>query len=510
MNKSFCLSCEKLVATQRVERDGKIFLVKDCPECGSTETLISNHADRHNAKRSLDADYEYHGCAIKCRNCRLRKQPTYAFVSLTNRCNSNCPICLDNVPALGFQFEPPLEYFDSLFRQLAAIEQPPTIALFGGEPTVREDLMEIIRLSRSHGLTTRVFTNGLKLADEDYVAELVKNRAVIMMSYDGSNPEAYRQLRGTDKVLKLKQQAVENIGKTKRARAIMVSCIARGLNDHLVPELIELCHKHRSAFRGIYLMPLAHMWKESEWDYSPDRMTTEDAEMLLDEAYPDYDIQFLPAGFLAQFRHLTDYIGKSSMLYRGAHPNCESVYLLVSDGERYIPIDHFLRGSLHDVARDAMRLEKQFSAREARWETSTWGRLLARLHMKRFALRLIGRPQVFSMLLRRIRFGRLFKGKGPGKLYHAFMAGVETLFGRKSRVVRARRTNVQDVFQVVVLPLEDNAVLETERLERCPTVHTYLEPETEELKFIPVCAWRLHNKPILRALADKYPVSAAV
>ncbi|NLW49753.1 MAG: radical SAM protein [Candidatus Brocadiaceae bacterium] len=506
MNKSFCLSCEKLVPTERVDRDGKVYLVKHCPDCGDTETMISNRADRCNAKRELDFDYDYHGCAIQCRQCNLGKAPTYAFINLTNSCNSNCPICLDNVPAMGFRYEPPLEYFDSLFRQLSEMEEPPTIALFGGEPTVRKDLMDIVKLSKSYKLTTRIFTNGQKLADEEYTAELIKNRAIIMMSYDGSNPETYTQLRGTPKVMELKQKAIENIARTRRAKAIMVSVIAHGLNDHLVPELLDLCHRHRHAFRCIYLMPLAHMWKESEWDYSPNRMTTEDAEALVNDAYPEYDIQFIPAGLLSQFRHLTGLIDKASSIYGGAHPNCESVYLLVSNGERWVPIDHYLRGNLHDIARHAIRLEKQFAAREERWQHSALGKLLGWLHLRRFALRTIALPQLFFLIARRVRFGRLFKGWGPVKLYNIVMAGFEKLFGKKTRTIREHRTHWQDTFQVIILPLEDNHVLETERLERCPTVHAYLDPQTGELKYIPVCAWRLHNGPILRELAERYPV----
>ena len=509
MNKSFCLSCNKLVPAKRVNRDGKVYLVKECPDCGPTETMISNHADRSTAKRALDFDYKYHGCAIKCRDCPLRKAPTYAFVNLTNRCNSNCPICLDNVPALGFQYEPPIEYYDSLFRQLSELEFPPTVALFGGEPTVRKDLFELVKLSKSYGLTTRIFTNGLKLADEEYAKELIATRPVIMMSYDGSNPKTYEVLRGTDKVLALKQKAIENIAKTPRARAIMVSVIGRGLNEHQIPELLDLCHQHRHAFRGIYLMPLAHMWDESDWDYSPERMTTEDAEAMVNDVFPEYDIQFVPAGLLSQFKHISGGVDEPSMVYGGAHPNCESVYLLVSDGERFLPIDHFLRGNLHDVAHDAMRLETQFAAREERWQTSAWGKLLAKLHLKKFMRNLINNPQVFFLVMRRVRFGRLLKGKGPGKLWNAIDGTLEMMFGRKSGKVRRQRTNWQETFQVIVLPLEDNHVIETERLERCPTVHTYLDPDTGELKYIPVCAWRLHNKPILRALADKYPVGAA-
>jgi uncharacterized radical SAM superfamily Fe-S cluster-containing enzyme len=84
------------------------------------------------------------------------------FLDVTNRCNSNCPICINNTPSMGFLFEPPLEYFENVFQQLSRYDPKPVVQLFGGEPTVRRDLFEIIRLARSAGLRPRVVTNGLK------------------------------------------------------------------------------------------------------------------------------------------------------------------------------------------------------------------------------------------------------------------------------------------------------------------------------------------------------------
>jgi hypothetical protein len=59
MNRAFCNQCGNLVPASHVERDGRIFLAKDCPTCGKTETAISSSADRYQAKRSFDTPFAY-------------------------------------------------------------------------------------------------------------------------------------------------------------------------------------------------------------------------------------------------------------------------------------------------------------------------------------------------------------------------------------------------------------------------------------------------------------------
>ena len=45
---------------------------------------------------------------------------------------------------------------------------------------------------------------------------------------------------------------------------------------------------------------------------------------------------------------------------------------------------------------------------------------------------------------------------------------------------------------------------ETERLERCPNAHTYYDPRTDQVRNVPVCAWRVHMQEILRDIQDYY------
>ena len=69
-------------------------------------------------------------------------------------------------------------------------------------------MFDIISMAQSYGLPTRVVTNGVKLAGEDYCRRLVATRATILIAYDGHNPETYRTLRGHPNLLKAKEQEV--------------------------------------------------------------------------------------------------------------------------------------------------------------------------------------------------------------------------------------------------------------------------------------------------------------
>ncbi|MHC4592241.1 MAG: hypothetical protein ACYS8L_06045, partial [Planctomycetota bacterium] len=115
-NQGVCGNCRATVPVQHVKRGGQVFLQKDCPDCGITEALISTDAHDWQQKRDV---WHYDKaplmqCLLNCRTCRYSHRPKMVFVDVTNRCNMNCPICIANIPAMGFKFEPPLEYFDKV------------------------------------------------------------------------------------------------------------------------------------------------------------------------------------------------------------------------------------------------------------------------------------------------------------------------------------------------------------------------------------------------------------
>ena len=504
MNKSFCEKCKKLVATHPVERDGKVYLVKECSECGATEALISSDSERYFTKRSLDAGYTHDHCELNCLTCRHPRVPSFIFIDITNRCNLNCPICINNTPSMGFLFEPPMEYFEKIFRKLSTFEPRPAVQLFGGEPTVRDDLFDMIKLAKSHGLPVRVVTNGMKLANEEYCRELVQTRATILIAYDGRNPETYRVLRGNASVLKAKIKAMENLRKAGRAKVALMTCVAKGFNDNEITDLLQTCHEWRDVVRGVYFMPLAHTWDAKDFKLEPDRMTTEEIEMLLNRSFPGERIEFLPAGVFGSLPTLMRCLRIKPPPFAGAHPNCESMYFLISDGEKYVPAARYLKRPIPEAIRDLLELEKRLAQRVRAFESGRFARMLSAVGLKNAYLGAMGLRAVAGAYRRNVRTDRMFQGGKFGKYWHAMLFLLGLLFGRRTSPLLKRHTRVQGEIQLIVLPFEDTHVMETDRLERCPNAFAFVDPRDDEVRTVPVCAWGLHKKEAMRLVTEHY------
>jgi len=510
VNRSFCNRCGRLVAAARETRGGRVYLVKRCPQCGPTETLCSADARRYYAKRSLDPTPERGVCTLNCTGCSHIKQPNLIFIDITNRCNLNCPICINNTPSMGFLFEPPIEYFEKILDHFAAYTPKPSVQLFGGEPTVRRDLPRIVTMAKDRRLPVRVVTNGIKLADWDYCRELVASRPTLLIAYDGHNPRTYGVLRGSEAILDKKVRGIDNVVKLRRSSIGLMTLVAKGFNDTEMRDLFAFCHERRRKVRAVYFMPLAHTWDEKDFDLKPERTTAEDLENLVAAAFPGERVDFVPAGLLGRMPTLVRYLVPRPLPFLGAHPNCESLYVLFGDGKRYVPVDRYLKpgprgeSGLYALARTFMRLDGSFARIVRLVEHSFLGKVLSLLRARRPFLELIALLMSFAAFAKHARAGRFFRGRGPMKLFHALAFVAESLVGVPSRRTQERHTNVQGVLQLIILPFEDRYTLETERLERCPTAFAYYDPWADRVGHVPTCAWGLHKTRVMRRIADYY------
>jgi uncharacterized radical SAM superfamily Fe-S cluster-containing enzyme len=79
-----------------------------------------------------------------------------AIIDITNRCNLRCPICFSHAGAAGYLYEPTKAEIKGILENLRANMPvaPPDLQFSGGEPTVREDLPELIEMARSLGFRT--------------------------------------------------------------------------------------------------------------------------------------------------------------------------------------------------------------------------------------------------------------------------------------------------------------------------------------------------------------------
>ncbi len=239
--KCLCPSCGKVIPASIVRRDGYIYIVKKCIfEKANFESLIekANQSwDNWDAKvSSLKHKIEYRTEIGQDEFSRasivnFNKSKDFFFL-ITQRCNASCPICYDKKwltrPDMSVDF----------IRQEIKKFRHKIVYLSGGEPTIREDLPEIIELIKKTGNIPGIVTNGLKLADRSYLRKLLKSGLVrVFFSFDGFSPEIYRILRNDAGQYELKLKALENLTQEKVCIYIL-STIVKGVNEEEIPELV--------------------------------------------------------------------------------------------------------------------------------------------------------------------------------------------------------------------------------------------------------------------------------
>jgi molybdenum cofactor biosynthesis enzyme MoaA len=73
------------------------------------------------------------------------RSPVLVDVCVTNRCNLNCEYCsAESGPFANKKGEMTLETLDSVFQQFNVLNVP-RVAITGGEPLMREDIMDILK-----------------------------------------------------------------------------------------------------------------------------------------------------------------------------------------------------------------------------------------------------------------------------------------------------------------------------------------------------------------------------
>src|SRR4030042_1563557 len=80
-------------------------------------------------------------------------------LTLTNRCQCNCEHCGVSKLRETIKGELTVKQIDSLFRDFK-LAGCLLVDLFGGEPTLRQDLFEIISRGKSYGFMVSLETNG--------------------------------------------------------------------------------------------------------------------------------------------------------------------------------------------------------------------------------------------------------------------------------------------------------------------------------------------------------------
>ncbi len=177
-------------------------------------------------------------------------------ISVTDRCNLRCVYCM---PAEGIKLISHNEIlsYDEIFEvaKTAVSLGVDKIRITGGEPLVRKDIVELVRMIGTLGLKDfGMTTNGIYLKK---YAQALKDAGLhrVNISLDTTDPERYRKITRLGDI----NQVFEGIEAAKKAglTPIKINCVIKKSKDEPDAQLVaKFCEENDLQIRYIREMDL--------------------------------------------------------------------------------------------------------------------------------------------------------------------------------------------------------------------------------------------------------------
>lgn len=363
--KSLCPECGKSLKAEVFDDGDKILIKKTCDEHGEFENTYWSDNELYNRVEKFTPSItgvenpcvdDFGACPTNCGLCSKHETSTVlGLIDVTNRCNLKCPVCFANAAAAGYLYEPSQDEIRQMLRNLRNLKPHPCPAIqyAGGEPTVRKDLVELVKMAKEEGFThVQIATNGIRLAKRENLAQELKDAGLntVYLSFEGVTPEPYIKNKGRD-LLPDKIQAIENCRKANLG-VVLVPTLVKGVNDDQVGEIIKFAFDHNENIYGVNFQPVSFSGRTPSDSVEEQRITIPDFVDIIDKE-TDGQVPtsaFYPPSFvepIAEFISLLDG-EESAKVTLNCHEHCgiaTYVFREKTEGDgkdKLIPITDFI------------------------------------------------------------------------------------------------------------------------------------------------------------------------
>ena len=253
-------------------------------------------------------------------------------ISVTDRCNFRCRYCM---PADGLEWLPRDEVlsFEEIARLtgvLAAmgVEE---VRLTGGEPLIRRDLPDLVRmLAAIPGVTDLSLTTNGVLLDRFAAPLVAAGLRRLNVSIDSLNHVRFAEITRRDALDKV-LAGLEEAERHPELRPIKVNCVAvRGFTELEVPALAELARRKPYVVRFIEFMPLD---ADEAWR-ADDVLTGGEIRAIIEERWPLVEIPAKASSTAKRYR-FADGAGEIGFVNPVSEPFCSTCdrIRLTADGK---------------------------------------------------------------------------------------------------------------------------------------------------------------------------------
>ncbi|MBC17941.1 MAG: radical SAM protein [Desulfovibrio sp.] len=290
--RSLCPVCLRPVSAHHETIGDETFLIKQCLQHGEFRVIVwRGQPDFHQWKRPKVPSMPRQpltavdqGCPLDCGLCDAHRQHTCtAVMEVTWRCNFGCPVCFASSGKTAPP-DPTQEEIGRLFDRVRDVSGFCNVQLSGGEPTVRDDLFDLIRIGKAKGFPfIQLNTNGLRIAREpDYAAGLAEaGLDSVFLQFDGTDDVIHSALRG-QALFESKLAAIDALAATGIG-VVLVPTVVPGVNDHDLGAIIRLAAERSPGVRGVHFQPVSYFGRYPEPPADEQRVTLPELMRYLED-----------------------------------------------------------------------------------------------------------------------------------------------------------------------------------------------------------------------------------
>lgn len=293
---SICAHCYRRVEAKVIFHEGKVYLLKRCPEHGRQQVLVADDVDYYKRSREVfikppEQPNCYQtaikwGCPYDCGLCPDHEQHScLSLIEVTDHCNLRCPICYAASGPERVHYRPLAQIEAMLDAVIRSEREADVVQISGGEPTLHPDFWAILDAAKARPIKHLMLnTNGVRIAqDKEFVRRLATYQPgfELYLQFDSFEREALLELRGAD-LRRIREEAIANCNEFGLSTTLVVT-LKKGLNDGEIGKIIDWAVQ-QPAVRGVTLQPIQDAGRTEEFDPSTDRLTlTEVRRRILEQ-----------------------------------------------------------------------------------------------------------------------------------------------------------------------------------------------------------------------------------
>jgi 7,8-dihydro-6-hydroxymethylpterin dimethyltransferase len=349
------------IKAQIIERDGQVWMIKDCPQHGHFEDMMAMDSKflQHIESLFPGRDQQAHN------DEKLHNHGTSTIkygrgavltVDLTNRCNMMCDPCFMDANQVGFVHELSLEDVKEILDNAIQIKprRQMSVQYSGGEPTLSPYFLDAIRYARKVGYNSvQAATNGIEFAkSKEFCREAAEaGLRFVYLQFDGIGNDAnsHRQIGN---LFDVKLRAINNLHEAG-VDIILVTTLVNHINNDQVGSIIRFALENPKKISFIAFQPVSFTGRDeliTEQRRLQQRYTlahlAHDVKGQVGITEPTRD--WFPLSLMGAFADFADVVhgpeNEWGQVSCGCHPNCGvgTAVMVNKETKEMAPVPQFL------------------------------------------------------------------------------------------------------------------------------------------------------------------------